>query len=97
MYITMTKRMTMAKARRDWAKVLRTAERGTPVQVTRNGHPVAAVVSIEALRKIEGASDATLSEVLAELRAAIDPRDLEGPDPWALVRDQSVGRDADID
>ena len=32
----MTKRMTTAEARQHWAKVLRSAERGTPLEVTRN-------------------------------------------------------------
>jgi prevent-host-death family protein len=51
----MTKRMTTAEARQHWAKVLRSAERGTPVEVTRNGQPVAAVISIEQLRQAQGA------------------------------------------
>ena len=45
----MARRLTTAQARRDWAKVLRTASRGTPVVVTSNGQPIAAVISIEQL------------------------------------------------
>lgn len=50
----MASRLTTAQARRDWAKVLRTASRGTPVVVTSNGQAVAAVVSIEQLRTSNG-------------------------------------------
>lgn len=90
----MTKRMTVAEARRDWAEVLRTARRGTPVEVTRNGEPIAAVVAIELLRELERE---TLSEVLARFRARVRREVLEGPDPWANVRDRSVGRETDIE
>src|SRR5580693_8137499 len=53
--IEMARRVTTAEARRDWAKVLRSAERGTPVEVMRNGQPVAAVISIEQYRSIGSA------------------------------------------
>jgi prevent-host-death family protein len=83
-------------ARRQWAKVLRLAERGTPVEVTKNGHPVAALVSIEQLRKLEGMPRQTLSEVVARFRERIDEKDLAGPDPWREVRDRSPGRDVGL-
>lgn len=92
----MTKRMTTAKARKEWAKVLRIAQRGTPVEVTKNGQPVAAVVSIEQLRRMENAAKETLSGVIARFRASVSPSDLEGSDPWADVRDRSRGRDVDL-
>ena len=89
-----TKRMTVAEARRDWADVLRTAQRGTPVEVTRNGEPIAAVVSIGQLREVEGE---TISQVIARFRGRVRAATLAGPDPWADVRDGSVGRDIDLD
>jgi prevent-host-death family protein len=92
----MPRRMTTAEARRDWAKVLRSAERGTPVEVMRNGQPVAAVISIEQYRSIGSAGKETLSDVIAQFRASVDPADLEGPDPWEAVRDASSGRDIDL-
>lgn len=92
----MAKRMTTGQARREWAKVLRTAERGTAVEVMRNGHPVAAVVSMAQYRKLEEANKDTLSDVIAQFRANVDPRDLAGPDPWAGIRDPSTGREIDL-
>ncbi|MFS8070155.1 MAG: type II toxin-antitoxin system prevent-host-death family antitoxin [Byssovorax sp.] len=88
--------MTTAQARRDWAKVLRSAERGTPVEVMRNGQPVAAVISIDQYRKLEETRRETLSDVIAQFRASVNPRDLEGPDPWADVRDRSPGREIEL-
>jgi prevent-host-death family protein len=93
----MTRRVTTAEARRDWAKVLRSAERGTAVEVLRNGQPVAAVISIEQYRAIEGAKKETLASVVAGFRSSVDPRDLEGPDPWANIRDRSAGRDVKLE
>ena len=92
----MSKRMTTAQARRDWAKVLQSAERGTPVEVMRNGQPVAAVISIDQYRKLEETRKETLSDVIAQFRATVNPRDLEGPDPWADVRDHSPGREIEL-
>lgn len=92
----MARRLTTAQARRDWAKVLRTASRGTPVVVTSNGQPVAAVVSIEQLRTLEQARPRTLAEAIQQARSSVNVDDLQGPDPWAAVRDTSSGRDVDL-
>jgi prevent-host-death family protein len=91
------KRMTMAQARRAWAKVLRSAERGTPVEVTRNGHPVAVVVSVADYRPTDAKAPKTLSDVLAQFRASVNPRDLEGEDPWKNIRDRATGREVQLD
>ena len=93
----MARRMTAAQARRDWAKVLRSAERGTRVEVTRNGQPIAVVISIDAFHALEAAKKETLSDVIGRFRASVDPRDLEGPDPWADVRDHSPGREIHLE
>ena len=92
----MPKRMTTAQARRDWAKVLRSAERGTAVEVTRNGQPVAAVISIDQYRKLQETKKETLSDVIAQFRANVNPRDLEGPDLWTDARDHSPGREVEL-
>lgn len=93
----MARPLTTAQARRDWAKVLRTASRGTPVVVTSNGQPIAAVVSIDQLRAIEHARSETLAEVIRRTRSNLHVEDLQGADPWANVRDTSAGRDIDLD
>jgi len=93
----MVRPLTTAQARRDWAKVLRTARRGTPVVVTSNGQPIAAVVSIEHLHALERARPETLAEAIRRARSRVNLDDLRGPDPWADVRDTSTGRDIDLD
>jgi hypothetical protein len=51
------------------------------------------VISIDQYRRIEEAKKETLSDVIAQFRESVDPSDLDGPDPWAEVRDRSPGRD----
>ena len=93
----MVRPLTTAQARRDWAKVLRTARRGTPVVVTSNGQPIAAVVSIDQLHALERSRPETLGEAIQRARSSVNVDDLQGPDPWANVRDTSTGRDIDLD
>lgn len=93
----MAHKLTTAQARRDWAKVLRTAGRGTPVVVTSNGQPIAAVISIDQLRTLEHSRSETLAEVIRRARSSLNVDDLQGPDPWVNVRDLSTGRDIDLD
>ncbi|HEX7843581.1 MAG TPA: type II toxin-antitoxin system prevent-host-death family antitoxin [Kofleriaceae bacterium] len=93
----MVRPLTTAQARRDWAKVLRTARRGTPVVVTSNGQPIAAVVSIEQLHALEHSRPGTLGEAIQRARSSLNVDDLRGPDPWANVRDTSTGREIDLD
>jgi prevent-host-death family protein len=93
----MARRLTTTQARRSWASVLRSASRGAPVVVTRNGQPVAAVVSIEQMRMIEQAQPDTLAARIRRVRASLNLDDLRGPDPWAGVRDRSAGRDIKLD
>lgn len=91
----MAKQFTTAAARRDWAKVLRCAERGTPVEVLRNGQPVAFVISVEEYRRVRPATS-SVSDVVTRFREGVAPRDLEGPDPWVGLRDRSIGRSVEI-
>ena len=91
------RKMTTAEARKDWAKVLRYAERGSPTVVTNNGQEIAAVVSMDHLRIIEASAPPSLFESILAARATIDRADLEGPDPWADVRDRAPGRDFSLE
>ena len=83
--------MTTAKARQDWARVLESAQRGTPVVITSHGQAVAAVVSMKQFERIERPRR-SLGEAIRIARASINVADLEGPDPFANVRDRSPGR-----
>jgi prevent-host-death family protein len=94
--VPMARHLTTAQARRDWTKVLRSARRGTPVVVTSNGQPVAAVISIDQLRSLERDRSETLADVIRTVRAKLNGGDLRGPNPWADVRDTSPGRNLDL-
>ncbi len=87
-------RLSVAEARQRWAEVIRGAQTGRSIVVTRNGEPVAAVVPIELLRRAERPS---LSDAVARFRESVSPRDLDGPDPFADVRDSSPGRDVSLE
>jgi prevent-host-death family protein len=82
--------MTVAQARRAWARLVRIAGSGRRVEVARHGRPVAAVVGIEDLPRIRDGGRASLADVIAELRS--DPSVLRGPDPWRRLRGRSPGR-----
>lgn len=82
----------MAQARRSWAEVLRSAERGAPVEVTRSGEPVAVVLSFAEYRRLTARRPMGVEAALAWIDKNVDPADLGGPDPWADVRDRSPGR-----
>ena len=84
--------MTMSEARASFAKVLTRAQHGESVQDTRDGKPVAAIVSIEEFRKFQEPS-VTPSAALREFLRGLDREVLRGPDPWKGVRDRSTGRD----
>jgi len=61
------------------AKVLRTAGDGTPVVVTSNGQPIAAVISIEQLHVLEHARTETLAEVIERTPVAPERGRSAGP------------------
>jgi len=67
------------------------------VVVTSNGQPIAAVVSIDQLHALERSRPETLGEAIQRARSSVNVDDLQGPDPWANVRDTSTGRDIDLD
>jgi prevent-host-death family protein len=83
--------MTTARARQEWARVLDSARRGTPVVITSHGQAVAAVVSMEQFARLDRPRR-PLGEVIRAARAAIDVDDLDGPDPFTNLRDRSPGR-----
>src|SRR5262249_5329104 len=91
------RRMTTAEARKGFAKVLHHAERGSPTIITNSGQEIAAVISMEQLDAVTDTMAAPLWEAIAAPRANIEPADLEGPDPWADVRDRSQGRDFSLE
>jgi len=85
------KTMTMSEVRASFAKVLTRAGQGDSVEVTRDGRPVAVIVSVEEYRKSRG--DARPSEAFRSFVQKLDKRALRGKDPWRNLRDHGRGRD----
>ncbi len=82
------KTLTIAEARASLADVVRRAERGEEVQITRRGIPVATVRSIRS----EDNARAERFRALVARVASVPLSDDAESDPWADVRDLRPGR-----
>ena len=87
-----SKRYSIAKARDHLAQIVHDAERGTLVELTRRGEPVAVLVSAQEYQHFrEGKS--RFWEKLQEFRKRVDLRKLGvKPEDWERLRDSSSGR-----
>jgi prevent-host-death family protein len=84
------KTLTIAEARANLADVVRRAERGEEVRITRRG---VAVAVVRAVRSSEDERAERFRALVA--RVSTTPVADDGPgDPWADVRDRSPGRPA---
>jgi len=90
-------RHSIAEARRDLPKLVREAENGKPVELTRHGKPVAVLIGRRSLERIisnyrrftEAYKDFANKTDLAAL--ALDPDEL-----FANARDKTPGRDVHL-
>lgn len=87
----MDKTYSIAEARNDLSGVVREAEAGRPVTLSRRGRPVAVVVSAEAFSRLAG-RHCSLAEAIDGFRHEYS-RDLDNGE-WAPPRDASPGRTA---
>lgn len=87
----MDKTYSIAEARNDLSNVVREAEAGRPVTLSRRGRPVAVVVSALDYSRIAGRRQ-TVAEAIDKFRSVHAKYfdDLE----WLPPRDVSPGRDA---
>ncbi len=83
--------MTVTQARAAFAKVLTRAEAGDPVEVTRDGQPVAVIVGLRQYREGRALAESP-SAAFQSFMARLDRRALRGASPWRAPRDRSVGR-----
>lgn len=93
----MTRRYSIADARKYLPDLVRDAESGKPVELTRRGELVAVLVGrkdydrLTALPRTFGDAWEKFSRSVDLKRANIDPDEV-----FADVRDDSAGRDADL-
>ncbi|MCA9551247.1 MAG: type II toxin-antitoxin system Phd/YefM family antitoxin [Myxococcales bacterium] len=92
----MTKRYSIAEARRNLPTLVSEAQAGAELELTRRGEPVAVLMSIEAFRRLRAASP-TFSEAYAAFLEHHDPT-VDGLTEADLIglRDGAAGRPVDL-
>lgn len=85
------KEVSISDARENLPSLVRDAERGLTVTLTRRGEPVAVLVSTERYRT-HAKSSIPLSEALEAFRNAVDLDELDIESVYGDVRDRSTGR-----
>jgi prevent-host-death family protein len=85
--------LSIAEARTKFPSIVHDAERGTPVEITRRGKPVAVLVSAAAYQRLRAARPRFWDAVLSfRQREAVERTGLDAGD-LADLRDPSPGRD----
>ncbi|MFO0695911.1 MAG: type II toxin-antitoxin system Phd/YefM family antitoxin [Polyangiales bacterium] len=92
----MTQRYSIAEARAHLADIVRDAESGRSVELTRRGKPVAVVVSVEELERLKSGR-ATFAQAFARYLDA-HPRAARSvpAETFDGLRDRSEGREVDL-
>ena len=89
----MTEKHSIAEARRNLPKLIREAERGKTVELTRRGDPVAVLVGRRAFERL-AAGRRGFAEAYRDFKTTVDLVELAlNPDElFASVRDTTPGR-----
>lgn len=87
------KSYSVAEARQNFARLIRSAERGKAVEITRRGEPVAVLLSAAEYLALTGERP-SFSEAVQRLRARLQVEDLSiGDEELEGLRDESPGRE----
>jgi prevent-host-death family protein len=89
----MAKRVSIADARDNLPALVRSAEQGEPIELTRRGKLVAVLVSSSEYQKLTGPPD--LWAAIQKFRAEHDLSDLHVEEVFADVRDRTPGREVE--
>jgi len=84
-------RYSVAEAREQFADLLRRAENGRVLEITRHGRPVAVLVSAREYAKLTGTA-ASYADALSAFRSRVRPDDLLPADAFEDLRDPGPGR-----
>ena len=90
----MSRRISIAEARNQLPELVDAAEHGQPIELTREGRPVAALVSLEEYRN-STLTPRNLWDAIQEFRQTHDLSDLDIEEVYAGIRDPSPGRALD--
>lgn len=93
----MTKRRSIAEARNNLPQLIREAEAGEPIELTRRGEGVAVLLGRQHYERLT-AGTRRFSEAWDEFRSEVDLAELDvDPDEiFADARDRDPGRDAGL-
>ncbi|MBT3222088.1 MAG: type II toxin-antitoxin system Phd/YefM family antitoxin [Proteobacteria bacterium] len=92
----MTKKYSIAEARKQLPSLINEVEGGQHVEITRRGRPVAIVIPLEEYKRISSEPD-SFSMAYSAWRQTVDQADLEWPDGfYDELRDRSGGREVKL-
>ena len=91
----MSKRISIAEARDQLTELVDAAEHGQPIELTREGRSVAALVSLQEYRDL-ASSPPDLWSAIHLFRQTHDLSDLDIEEVYAGIRDPSSGRALDV-
>ncbi len=93
----MVKKYSIAEARANFTSVVHEAEKGTQVELTRRGKPVAILVGVEDFERLSKEKPG-FWEAYQEFRrrADLSELDIDPDEVFRDVRDPSPGRDVDL-
>jgi prevent-host-death family protein len=90
---TMEKQYSIAEARNRLPGIVHEVERGSPVELTRRGKPVAVIVSIQDYQRLSTGKK-TFTEAFEAFRKSVDLEELNfRHEDFEGLRDRSPGRD----
>lgn len=89
------KEVSISDARENLPSLVRDAERGLTVTLTRRGEPVAVLISTERYRT-HAKSSIPLSRALEEFRNAFDLDELDIESAYEDIRDRTTGRPVEL-
>ena len=91
----MSRQVSIADARDHLPALVRDAEQGHSIELTRRGKPVAFLVSAQEYRNLT-AGRRDLWTAIEEFRGSHDLSALDPEEIWNGVRDRSPGREVDL-
>lgn len=93
----MTKRHSIADARNNLPDLVRQAESGKPVELTRRGEPVAVLVGRKEYDRLTAPSRA-FGDAWEKFSRSVDLRqaNIDPDEVFSDVRDDAAGRDAEL-
>ena len=86
-------KVSVAEARQNFARLIRRAQQGKAIEITRRGEPVAVLLSASAYLSLTGERPSFV-EAIDQVRKRLDVNELGiGDEEFARLREESQGRE----